>query len=80
MNILGINCYHADSSASIFVNNRLKFAIEEERLNRIKNWSGFPALSIVECLKFCDLKISDIDLVVINQDYKKNLKEKFFFF
>lgn len=80
MNILGINCYHADSSASIFVNNKLEFAIEEERLNRIKNWSGFPALSIAECLKFCDLKISDINLVVINQDYKKNLKEKLLFF
>ena len=28
--ILGLNCYHADSSACLFVNNKLEFGIEEE--------------------------------------------------
>ena len=51
MIILGINCYHANSSAALVVDGKLVFAIEEERLNRIKNSGGFPYLSIEECLK-----------------------------
>ena len=47
MNItLGINSNHADSSCSIFIDNELVFGIEEERLNRIKHWAGFPEKSI----------------------------------
>jgi len=76
MNILGINAYHADSSACIFINNELKFATEEERLNRIKHWSGLPILSIDACLRYCELEFSDIDFIIINQNSKKNLKEK----
>ena len=34
--ILGINCNHADSSACIIKDGELLFAIEEERINRIK--------------------------------------------
>ena len=34
--ILGINAFHADSSASIFKDNELLFAIEEEKLIRQK--------------------------------------------
>ena len=32
--ILGLNCYHADSSACIIINGKLKFGIEEERINK----------------------------------------------
>ena len=32
MIILGINAYHADSSAAIFVDGKMIAAIEEERL------------------------------------------------
>ena len=39
--ILGLNCYHADSSACIFVDNKLEFGIEEERINRRKNYGMF---------------------------------------
>ena len=49
--ILGLNCYHADSSACLIVNGKLEFAIEEERLNRKKHTSDLPILSIKECLK-----------------------------
>jgi carbamoyltransferase len=76
MNILGINAYHADSSACIFINNELKFAVEEERLNRIKHWSGLPILSIEACLQYCEIELSDVDFIIINQNSKKNLKEK----
>jgi len=36
--ILGLNIYHGDSSAYIMKNGETIFAIEEERINRIKHW------------------------------------------
>ena len=39
---IGINANHADSSAVLFIDNQLIFGIEEERLNRVKHWAGFP--------------------------------------
>ena len=49
--ILGLNANHADSSACILINGKLEFAIEEERINRIKHWAGLPCESIKACLK-----------------------------
>ena len=40
--ILGLNFNHADSSACLFIDGELKFAVEEERINRIKHWAGIP--------------------------------------
>jgi len=72
MIILGINAYHPDSSACILVDGRIKFAIEEERINRIKHWSGFPVLSIKECLSTENISIKDVDFIAINQDFFSN--------
>ena len=44
MYVLGINAYHADSGACILKDGNVIFAIEEERLNRVKHWAGFPHL------------------------------------
>ena len=38
MIILGLNAYHADSSAAIFVDGKMIAATEEERFRRIKHW------------------------------------------
>ena len=62
--VIGINAYHADSAACLIVNGKLIVAIEEERINRIKHWSGFP----IEAIKFCISQLEqnkklDIDLV-----------------
>jgi carbamoyltransferase len=54
MPILGINAYHGDSSAALFVDGALQAAVEEERFNRIKHWAGFPSLAIQECLRHTD--------------------------
>jgi len=48
--ILGINAYHGDSSAAL-LKGQLLAAVEEERLNRVKHWAGFPALAISACLQ-----------------------------
>ena len=68
MKILGINAFHADSSACILVNGDILCAIEEERLTRLKHWAGFPKLSIEACLFKANLKIEEIDYIAINRD------------
>jgi carbamoyltransferase len=50
VNILGLNAYHGDASAALLVDGELTFALEEERLNRIKHWAGFPALAARACV------------------------------
>ncbi len=59
------------SSASLFKDGDLLFAIEEERLSRIKNDGGFPILAIQECLNHASISIDDIEAVCV---YWKPLK------
>ncbi|MEO9145207.1 MAG: carbamoyltransferase C-terminal domain-containing protein [Ginsengibacter sp.] len=68
MTILGINAYHADSSAAIFVDGKLVAAIEEERFKRIKHWAGFPAESILFCIKEAGISFEDVDHFAIGRD------------
>ena len=44
MNILGINAYHGDASAALFVEGQLVAAVEEERFTRIKHDTLPPPL------------------------------------
>ena len=61
MKILGIN-YLSESSVALIENGKLKYAISEERLNRIKNWWGNPFKAIEFVLKETNNKLTDIDL------------------
>lgn len=61
MIILGINAYGHDSSAALIINNKLVFAIEEERLTRKKHDGQFPKLSIKACFEFAKISIDDVD-------------------
>lgn len=54
-----------NSSACLFKDKELIFAIEEERITRVKNDSSFPFNSISACLKFEKININDIDEVCI---------------
>ena len=74
--ILGINTYHADSSACIMVNGELVAAIEEERLNRIKHYAGFPTKSIKECLKIANVREDAITDIAFNTKPLSNLIPK----
>ena len=49
--ILGLNAYHADSSAAIVVDGKLVAAAEEERFRRVKHWAGVPLEAVRYCLK-----------------------------
>jgi carbamoyltransferase len=79
MTILGINAYHADSSAAIFVEGKLIAAIEEERFRRIKHWAGFPAMAIEFCLKEAGIGFEQVDHFAIGRDPKAKLIHKLFY-
>lgn len=68
MIILGINAYHADASAAIFVDGKLVAAIEEERFKRIKHWAGFPAASIHFCLQEAGVSWEAVDFFAMGRD------------
>jgi carbamoyltransferase len=65
MVILGINAYHANSSAAIMADGRLLAAVEEERLNRVKYAAGLPARAIQYCLDQAGVKLSEVDHIAI---------------
>jgi len=44
--ILGLNAFHADSSAALLRDGKLIAAAEEECFRRIKHWAGFPSQAI----------------------------------
>jgi carbamoyltransferase len=60
MIILGINAFGHNSSASIMVDGKLLFAVEEERLSRKKYDGRFPMQAIQACLDFVKIEISAV--------------------
>jgi carbamoyltransferase len=66
--ILGLNAYHADSSAAIFVDGVLIAATEEERFRRIKHWAGFPSEAIKFCLQEVNCSLADLAAITIGRD------------
>ena len=77
--IIGLNAFHADSAAAIIKNNELLFAIEEEKLNRIKHWAGFPKLAIAKCLEQTSVSSEEVTDISINTNPYSNLKKKYLF-
>jgi len=71
VNILGLNAFHGDASAAVFVDGQLEIALEEERLNRIKHWAGLPVLAAKTCLDG-----HQPDYIAISRDPKAHLKDK----
>jgi carbamoyltransferase len=79
MIVLGLNAYHADSSAAIFVNGELLAATEEERFRRVKHWAGFPSEAIKFCLKEANCTLADVTAITIGRDpsAKRDRKARF---
>ena len=75
--ILGLNAYHADSSACIVVDDKLVACVEEERFRRIKHWAGFPSESIRYCLSAAGIRLSQVTQLAVNSDSGSNLRRKF---
>ncbi len=74
MNVLGLNAFHGDAAAALLVDGELAFAIEEERLNRVKHWAGFPALAAAACLAGRDP--DDLAHIAVSRDPRAHLWRK----
>lgn len=75
MIIVGLHITGKQSSAAIFQNNKIVFAVAEERITRDKNSRSFPINAIQECLNYLGLKcISEIDAICISWNPAINMK------
>ncbi|WP_315819869.1 carbamoyltransferase N-terminal domain-containing protein [Paraflavitalea speifideaquila] len=79
MYILGINAYHADSSAAIFKDGIMIAATEEERFRRIKHWAGFPSMAVQFCLQEAGITLAEVDHIAIGRDPYAKLRNKIMF-
>lgn len=55
------------------------FLLLRKKINRIKNWSGFPLKSIHLCLEYAGININEIIFIAINRNSKSNLLQKVLF-
>jgi carbamoyltransferase len=79
MNILGLNAYHGDASAALFVDGRLSSAMEEERFSRLKHQAGFPTLAVEHSLRHGGISAGDLDHIAISRDSNAHLHKKLMF-
>jgi carbamoyltransferase len=71
--VLGINCVYHQSSAALLEGSELRFAVEEERYNRIKhakaahvdNADELPWGAIEACLRFGELALDELDGIAV---------------
>src|SRR3954470_5682379 len=68
MSVLGISCYYHDSAVALIDDNKIQFAIHEERLSRRKQDARFPALAVGRALEAAKLRINDLDRIVFYED------------
>lgn len=71
MNIIGISAFYHDSACCVLQDGKLTFAIQEERLSRIKNDSSIPKMAYKWCLEQANLSPSDIDCIAYYEDPTK---------
>jgi len=79
--VLGVNSVYHESSAAIVVDGKLLFAIEEERLNRVKhakpanldNPHLLPHLAINECLAKAGIRLEQVDVIAVSFNPIKRL-------
>ena len=74
--ILGLNFNHADSSVCLIKNGKLEYAVEEERINRVKHWSGVPYEAIKEALRYSKTDLGDITDITVNANPLSNFGYK----
>lgn len=76
MFILGINAYHADSSACLLFDGKIIAAAEEERFNRIKHCAGFPHNAISYCLNEAGIGIKNVEYIGISKNPGLRIPDK----
>lgn len=63
MYILGLSAFYHDSAAVLTKDGEVVFAVEEERLSRIKHDSQFPLRAALRCMDEAGLSLGDVDCV-----------------
>ena len=64
--VLGINAYDHDVSVCLLRNGVVAYAIEKERITRVKHANGFSQEAVDYCLSAEGITLDDVDLVVRN--------------
>ncbi|WP_297068920.1 carbamoyltransferase [Thermococcus sp.] len=67
--ILGIHDGH--DAGAVLIDGDKVLAVNEERLNRVKKYRGFPSLSMLEVLKMANASPEDIDIIAIAGIFRK---------
>ena len=75
MKILCIQDGH-NASASLMINGKIIFALQEERFNEIKNYTGYPYQSVQYCLNFLKKEKLNLDLAGIASTFKNPYGDK----
>ena len=73
--LLGINT-GLNSSAVLMNNSEPVFAIQEERLSRVKNQPGYPSKSIDAALSFAGLDKEEVNLICVGGTSTKLLRSR----
>lgn len=79
MDILGINAFHGDSAAVLLRDGALLAGVEEERLNRVKHWAGFPAKAIGAVLHETGSALAEVQHAAVSRNPKAHLLRKALF-
>ena len=78
MKILSIYPYTHISSAALLINGKVVSAAQEERFNRKKMSTDFPINAIDWCLKENNIKLYEIDLIVVPWNPQTNINHASF--
>jgi carbamoyltransferase len=79
MDVLGINAFHGDAAAVLIRDGVVVAAVEEERLNRVKHWAGFPARAIRAVLAEGGTDLAGVAHVAVSRDPRAHLLDKALF-
>jgi carbamoyltransferase len=74
MRVLGLSCYYHDAAAALVDDNKIVFAVQEERLSRNKHDAVFPTLSISRALEYGQCHMKDIDTIAFYEHPPTKLK------
>ncbi len=77
MKVLGISCFYHDSAVAAIEDGNIRFAIQEERLSRVKHDNRFPIRGLSKALEYCDWDINDVDNIVFYENPDLKLRRIF---
>ena len=71
--ILGLSAYYHDSAACLIRDGEIHAAAQEERFNRKKQFTGFPAQTIRYRLREADIPLTDVSAEGLSRKNLNNL-------